>query len=1041
MFRWSRLFNSARRRPAGRRIAAVLISAGPMLLACQSQPRPLPASEKKLDVPRPVSWLYHPRKKAEATARLSLGEQGAVLEVDEAGSRWLLREGSPPQASAFGAPEALVDVAGAPGAFHALGASGAVYFFAEALGAFTSVRTPPKSFVRARAVSGALVALTEGGELYRSEDQGQSWSQQSSAPRIFDLVASDERELLAYSVPERWYRSVDGGQNFSRLDWEPLAPRALERSVDGEAIIDGLYQRLAWREGRLTSVRKTAGKEQNYKLPHFAGAQAVAKGQAILEGESFFSLSKKKKKGAWEFAHGSLSEPLKTFELDLPTSCHSPVLGASGAHQFIACHAGARSELKRVELFRVHLHEQRLEALKVTLRGVGDQLKLRVSRSGSIALLGVCPRKRSDAGCQPSGVTVIEGDGRVHSLFAPGLPSPSEIEFDDESRLWAAGVRKKDQHLLLVGPLSSEVSSSHILDLSGQLKHQANTPVNLHAGSGGQLSVSYGTGLAWVGRDAQLLSWGTSPSGASQIAAVGEKVLALQAKEGVVWESQDGALSWQKSQLPREICDTGSTCRPALACSAYGCLIGEELTRLGWGAQAGAARSRVQSLEEGVRESERLPGYSCRPTETDWRELPGVVRMPGVASAALGDALWAEVRSVPSLAAADAIRAEFGEEQIRSEVLLAPVSDPEAYAFAVVPQVEGAAAMRFRLVASHQASQTTTLEVGWDNRLEGTIGRGSRLGDWGRRPMHHGRGTSRSHVAEPLYVGVAGRGLYVAMGTSADSSQLLYFESNGKNAIAHDVADFDWPDESTAEAGWFFQSAVRQTAREEMVRVFDRENALLLLAGSRVVVRRWLDPSRENAVRISPYLMGRLSDESTRFAQGIHVAYRGKQLGFQTLYVDTSREHYEADFVALGKDVAFEEPVPVPLLPDLSPTARPCRAQERELTPRVIAPSFPGPVRVARILELSPKPLELETGRAILFGTKKEPCVAVFEAEAARPVRGAPRYQALIAPGSVSWLFRVESQDSGQSIMAARPMKCESEALGGSVSPAGTPVE
>ncbi len=198
-----------------------------------------------------------------------------------------------------------------------------------------------------------------------------------------------------------------------------------------------------------------------------------------------------------------------------------------------------------------------------------------------------------------------------------------------------------------------------------------------------------------------------------------------------------------------------------------------------------------------------------------------------------------------------------------------------------------------------------------------------------------------------------------------------------------------------------------------------------------MVVRAWKPSAGLGKVQFSPYLMSSLGDEMSTFAEGVHVAYRGTQIGFVALQVDSVRGEHRAHFVGLGETEAFERPIAVPLLPDLPDVPRSCTKQQRESTPRVVAPAFLGPRRNVRLVGLIGDVFEMETRRAVLFGSKKEPCASVFEAVRQREIDDKAQFGALVAPGagSISWLFRAETQSQGEQI-SARPMRCEFQASG-----------
>ena len=58
-------------------------------------------------------------------------------------------------------------------------------------------------------------------------------------------------------------------------------------------------------------------------------------------------------------------------------------------------------------------------------------------------------------------------------------------------------------------------------------------------------------------------------------------------KRGEVWESLDGGATWAPAGLlPVDLCGGDEQCDVPVQCAPEACVIGHQLTRLGWGGQA-----------------------------------------------------------------------------------------------------------------------------------------------------------------------------------------------------------------------------------------------------------------------------------------------------------------------------------------------------------------------------------------------------------------------------------------------------------------------
>lgn len=989
-------------------------------------------------------WVFQPLEK-EATAD-KVNFEGGTVEVDGAGSRWWKLPESPPEVSVFGAPEPLSAVLTSGKRLAVVGKSGAVYFSEHALSPFVEVRTPPERFSMTRRSGSILVAIAEDGSLRRSENLGRSWTKVRLDRHFADLATAGDGTILALAVPEQWYQSADGARTFSLLQTESQAPRSITGLLTGEVLVSGLYQASVFREGRFEPasaefLRSAAQKSrEKYSLPPFALASAVRAGRADLHDGLYQALRPGTAGKQWQLARGGLSGPLKKVPVEGLDECGAFRFAAAGGSAAVICQSDSREVSPRLKLFRSLDSSSEFSPVEKAFRGQLDRLKLAVSSSGKVAATDLCPR--SEKGCDPLGVTVISGKGEVSASFLPGVPRPGAIAFDSEGRLWQSGHRGKDGHFIayLEG---AQAGSGTLIDLSRDagfptiLGEDSQIPLQILPGEAGDVSVtalvSSRAYVAHLNREAAVNAFGATPPFASAIHGAGRRLAALEAAGGVLWESLTGGLSWTKSSLPRDLCNgLPNSCEPALVCSKEGCLVGDELARVGWG-QADDGRLPTLPAEIGSdTSSKELSGFECQVDDVQWRELDGLLEVPGASHAALGDAAWVAALKFPETAALTALSVAFDRTEIEREVLLAPVSGAQHYAFYVSPQVEGVAAVRYRVPQVPLGGQvpsvgTIQAEVVWDSRVANVYGSGVvEIPEPTSGGLFAGFGMFR--LGEPDLLSIAGRGIYFRMGREGGRSPTYFLRGRGKLGQIETVEEISYPNADPTLGGWGSEPEIQMSQGTEFVQVHDQHAGLLSLANRRVMTLALGFDGSGWASSYRPYLLGSPRGDATGLAQSVHYAYLGEDLGFVSLQVNLSGPGHRASFVGLDEKAGFVAPIPVPLQQDLKSTIVPCGAGQRGATPRVLAPAALGSFRRVEVHGAATQPVRLRSMNAVLHGTPSEPCVAAFDS---REERGADlrgdRYAALVFPGAKSWIFRTEMRAGGFSTTSARPMTCRHE--------------
>jgi hypothetical protein len=996
----------------------------------------------------PSDWLFHPLVKAETTDEVAWGSE--LVEVDLAGSRWLRSEGKAAEVSAFGAPEPLSAVLRQGEKLSAVGQSGAVYVAEGPLSPFVEVRTPPTRFVTTVRTGSTLLSISQDGAMHRSDNVGKQWHLVSDEHFFVDLAVSGEGTLLAYSVPEQWHRSTDQGRSLTVVELPTQAPRRIGRALSGEIFVEGLYQTSMYRADRLEALGKEdlgnifrPTKDPHYELPSFPRASDVVSQRGVLLGAEYVGL-RSSSAGVWKLQRGSLSNKLEETEVEGLKGCGSYLFVASGERSDVLCYDSSSADVSpRVRIYRSPRLGEDYKSLPTAFRGQPSEIALALSSAGELAILGLCPLP--EKGCTSSGVTLLSDDGKTKRVHVPGVPSPSALSYDSGGNLWLSGRRNKDGHVLAYR-VSPGGQPGLILDATREagfpqiVADESKFILALSPSGEGLLALTLQLGgrghVATLNNQGELISFGTTPSLVGALHGSGRWHAALAPEDGALWESTTGGLSWVRHRLPREVCTlTQQKCSPALACSSAGCLVGEELVRIGWGHDNAEDTPRLPRDVHAGGPKARLSGFECDAAAEEWTNLDGIVSVPRAADVALGDAAWAQSLQHPQKAALTAISVGFGAKEIHRENLLLPVADASDHAFFVIPQIEGVAAVRYRMPSRSAASTWNagsrfSVEVAWDNRVAGVYGAATLDHPAVSRIMDPFFGSALLQSGQPGLVSVAGEGLYVRLGPRSEKAPTYFVTGRGKNAAVEELGEIVWPAQSTQVGGWLSDPLQRATARHEHVRVAGKHEALMMFAGSRVIAIAEGLQATGHVRNFRPYLLGLLGSDLFDRAQEVNIAYRGDKVGFVSYQLDLSAWKNRASFVELGPNSAVSAPMPAPLQQDVGQEFTPCSAELRRETPRIVAPLTRGAARTVTVVGAESEPLELTTEGAVLFGTKEEPCVAAWEGqdEKKQALLG-HHYSVLVFPaeGAWSWLFRTTRDAGGNQLTAARPIQCRAE--------------
>lgn len=1036
------------------------------LLSCQTSQNAVKKAPATQAPPRASAelveqWVFHPMSRGTALDSVEVG--GGVLQVDSQGSRWLRVGDQAPEVSPYGAPEALVGVALEDNKILAIGESGTVYIADDPLGRFVSQRVPPERWVRTAKTGRLLTSVSRAGQICRSSDLGRSWSQESSPEFFVDLQVESQGGLVALSVPEQWHYAKAPDQALRVLSVAPMAPQGLARDERGQLRVLGAFADYTFdphAEGFVQlSEQKKKRRAPASALPPFAQATPVLRGQATLRGAHFAHLLSPKLPGRpdWRIESGGLDDVLRSHKVSGIEDCEDFLFTANQSHAALVCqspNAGAEEMSPSVKILRSQDKGRTFAAVEGRFRGRISELAIDVSSKGLLAVGGLCLEEESEAGCRPRGVTLLGLKGRRH-LHLVGVRRPEALGFGPENDLWILGNREKDRHTFLFGPLGAQASVPiAALDLTREAglierttkagsdaavrnsgANSRSSALRLFLGSNSvsvPMVMSDGTVIATVDQSGALLTTSFIPGTDVVVSGAGSSLMALSTKEDRLWVSESGGAAWSIAALPRPICGGDPSCDPALVCSTSGCLLGDELSRLGFaGPPVDDFKAGDQDTELGSK-GDPVDGYQCRLDRDPWTELPGLVTVPGASDAVLGEAAWAGVMLKSEQANAVAVAASLGQGQITERPLLPSVTLPDSYHVSLRPQIEGSAVVRFPR-PSPARSGATRVEVGWDNRILGLLGGGDVTVTLSGQPsVSWPLDPSRATV--PAFVSIAGRGVYLRMESRGAGSQTYFISGTHAQHTVEPVSQVHWPASGEGGAGWFERSDGGGRSREERMRLDGRHAPLLLVAGGHALFRP-IDAgatalSGSPASQISPYLLGSLLPSVEGVAHRVGIAYRGGEPGFVSMHFVNESTLSRAEWVRPRPSGGYEIPLGVPLQSDLGASPSPCTQEQRHSSPRIVAPFHETSRRKIEVLGL-PFALELTSDEAVLFGDPQSPCVAAWASDTVRPEapNSSEQYDVLVIPGESqkSWLFRRSQHGESVTLAFARPLTCEAQ--------------
>jgi hypothetical protein len=974
-------------------------------------------------------------------------EGGALLWAGRRGERWLFEPALKRLSAALPAPEDLVAVTGDPGGGHwFVGRSGATYHASGPLAPFSDVTVPLEPLAQVSAAGRTLLGVGRDRRLTRSEDDGHTWLRAGPPDTTFVDIALDAHgHALALASPEAIWQSDDAGATFRLSDIPPSGALALVPDPNGAGISIVSLLGSSRFAGSDTAARPVPQFEELLKkgveLPLGEDAGALSDDEASLAAGHYLELrAVAESKREWQVVTGPFGGPLAARPLPEAKGCAAVKLASFERYAYFACFRAPPSTTQRVELYASTDAGGSFERVAPDFWGRPGRFRLAVGQNGALLLSGACPPNVEGPGCGPSGVlyrravAVTDAGADAESGFefalaaVPSLADSGTVElaFDGDGRTAFAlsSSTKASTFTLFVSRDHGQSFEAH--DLGEATRDQdMESGVPLTAGRDGTISLVLGgrrgpSSLVVVDAEGRVLHAGAPPE-RSLMGAAGLSALAVGAETGAVFESLDGGASWQsRGKLPVALCPGDANCDVPVACARDGCVVGDEFTRVGWGESDDAAPEAYSPLdstgETGVERRLRTP-LACTLAPGDWHVLPGVHELPDADQAAIGDTAWFALDEEPATGAVRMHHAYGGPHpHVDTVELLAPVARPSDYAEDVTTQIEGAAAIRYRIPQNRgSGGALRDVEIAWDNLFENRLGK-ARLpeaglytpGDFERAP---GGGVES---ARPDLVSIAEHGIYVRAHVRTRSSQPTYF-LDGASVVP--IPPLSWP------------SAIPRAGRGEMAHLGSNHIGLMLLARGGALARARL---ANGAWTFDAASVGLPDPEAFGTAQIVNITYLGGQAALHVEELDERGRRSEAHVYALNAEGPVTgPPLAAPTELDLGTTPVACTPAERGSTARLIARGYPGAHHPIVVSDQVEPPRAMLTGDAVLYGTKSAPCAAAFEIHSAP---GGAADPAATEGGVVplddlthAWLFRRLREGAESARVEYRSMSCHFE--------------
>lgn len=958
--------------------------------------------------------------------------------------------------------------------------------------------------------------------------------------RLFDVAMSSRGRALALSAPEALFTSGDGGVTWERARVPTIGVQRVVRTSSGSLLAEGPLGSYEWSdELPLTAapprpLSKSSSGRVHVDVEPVPSAEAVKyDGVAVLDDDRYAEVrALKGEKGTWRLLRGKIDGHLEVTPLPQSKSCSAVALGGRGKYLFTSCLSEDRavSEVRRSADFG--------ETWSAPLRLIASELRadIGVSPEGTALITGVCmPGVTNGGKCKPTTPLRVEVYGATLQATATVA-----LELQDEAAYGPAYAVDGRSAYFLAGEVAVEEGPNHkhpddlklfVSHDNGKTFSARSVEVVMPEDRGSMIRDSYrdshdsvpiaglspgadGTLGLWVnstqvsserweshgGRivqyegvylmtdaDGRGLRQVRPPVDHAMLGGFGRRLIAFadaRKEDGSVimklWESGDGGVTWKPKRLPDTLAKELIRQRTAdsfVACTSGGCLVGEELTRVGWGGPSATARpgpatgasdnpSSVALTPIVCELSPGTPWASTAPLgiSLDSRRYEGMP-LPDARVAMRGRSVWSSLIEDAGTGSVSALSATLtgsgeGEARITTQPLLGP--EPMRrhgrswLIFKREREMAGYVVVRAILPTGEYGDviedmEVRTIDVGWENYMAGTSGHrripATVTSTWSL-------GTARTYlgyeVVPRLAISLNAHGVVVMPeGSSERSLSSFVIDTNGHTELV--------PHPFRASPSLGDSGDLRRYlsyAQMDLVEPGSSSVGALMRERSDTSSNTWhFNDSTSNAIVVllgsptgsgAPFTFTPSGDSLARaYASDAYWTYAGKTtLGLVSYVVEKRKGRAYASFYALRADGTLAPPVPVATLSDLGDQPRACTAGERATSARLVSAMhwegresevlFPGLRHPVLVRDAKGQgavngsaPVSLLTGATVTHGTPSTACVAAWEAKS--PTN---EVSAIISGDLThSWIFRLGKEQCGSMgecsrALEYRPMSC-----------------
>jgi hypothetical protein len=964
--------------------------------------------------------------------------------------------------------------------FRFISDGGVLYTSRTPTGAFESAVKPPEPLRLVEASGDVVMGVSHRGAVYHFSEEWRA-AELPNQVRGLDLGIAKDGSVLLLGLPEQLLVSRDAGRSFGSFSGaqpKSFGAHSIAQNVLGEPLVTGVSGALTFKDGQLLPTREVAREVStlDVALSPVSGPNldAIALKRATVDGSLYVELSSED--GMPTLLTGPFAGELQRAPLEALSSCSSLKLAAKEGTVVIGCFAPDDGESK-VAFYSTSDRGKSLIRGVDLLVPVPDFFDFDIDASGALLVVGACraesPEKQKEAsgmleeaavsaaplGCAPRAPIVVRGTsvtvGAAPDAEAGTLRSP---RFSREGRLaYALGRKRRTaEPAVFVSRDGGRSYRARVIENPsagwdaneepGEPSDQgfyvdSETELTMDESGLVGMRCARGAGECWLTFDSEgrVANIGQAPELLSLVLGRGARVFGLSAETGVLkgFESLDGGASWSEVSLSDALRE--NVLNGGGACFASGCVFSSGLVREGWeGQEEKPVVASEAFVPQGRSPTIGLP-FAC--------EVPAkaeVTRILGRGEERGGSLQWSpalpRLRDLGRGKTAFSVLAVTPEGAVDVHSMPAPDTSPKSLGFTkrtllkppkakalttqtVRWQIEGYAAVRATVPTTKgsfdPSKKLSGLEVAWQNQFSNTT--------LEKRVDLDVNWSSALTVGSSLrlqQVSVAGVGLFVQPSAS----------SNGWFVTAQGLAPFEVPN-------------VRS-------RVTDRGSLGVLdtlALGSTPFSVAFLTREQASIVAFAP-----LSEPRTKSADGPQVSalafasegalmgytYRGSTVGItaiETMPDDPSEE--ARAFAAFFEDGALGARVELPSLEDLPARPRACSLEERLSTPRSVVPFF-APNNLPLFAEpRSPVVVQDSSGAsasltasmltgpqwmlldgAVLYGSRKDPCVAFYRASGLRLGSVA------VISGDLqkAWLLQTVNTPQGGSV-EVKPMACRTQ--------------